>query len=533
MLVLNSEKVTSVPKSDLYSLEDAANKLTEQFKKKVRKHNISYLIQYGRIDKYEYNNQLFVNIKEVERYYNKLFFNKKKEWDTSVGHKLDWELSFDHLSEKERTKHVHRLHPYKGRFIPQLVEYFLKKYFKVGDIVLDPFMGSATTLVQATEMGINSIGIDISSFDRLLAEAKLQEYDIPSLKKAFFSMARETEAFSKELINSAYAMRLQEIDKLIEFYNKKYFNLDYRRSLQLKTVNEKEYTAPIMQRFYEEYKRIDCKYPIKIESSKFKGKSFLSKWYSPIIREEMWFYLNLINKLDDEKIKKLAMIILSRTARSTRATTHFDLATLKKPVFKPYYCFKHKRICKPVNTIIKHLKRYTKDTVKRVEEFSKLRTDAHYLIINGDSRNVNIEDKLREDKVFYNVYKERKIAGIFTSPPYLGQINYHDQHAYAYELFDLPRLDNFEIGAKFNGTSLKAQQSYIEGISQTLINIEKYLSDDAKIFIVVNDKKELYPEIFRRSNLKVIKEFKRPVLCRTERDRNPYYESIFELRANS
>ena len=29
------------------------------------------------------------------------------------------------IKEAETTKHVHRLHPYKGKFIPQLVEYFL------------------------------------------------------------------------------------------------------------------------------------------------------------------------------------------------------------------------------------------------------------------------------------------------------------------------------------------------------------------------------------------------------------------------
>jgi len=38
------------------------------------------------------------------------------------------DLSFANVSEYERTKHVHRLHPYLGKFIPQLVEVFLKYY---------------------------------------------------------------------------------------------------------------------------------------------------------------------------------------------------------------------------------------------------------------------------------------------------------------------------------------------------------------------------------------------------------------------
>src|SRR6185437_8456773 len=64
---------------------------------------------------------------------------------------LDLELSWSErdLPEYVRTKHVHRLHPYHGKFIPQLVEVLLERYFTRGAHVLDPFAGSGTTLVQA------------------------------------------------------------------------------------------------------------------------------------------------------------------------------------------------------------------------------------------------------------------------------------------------------------------------------------------------------------------------------------------------
>ncbi|MGQ9848402.1 MAG: DNA methyltransferase [Bacteroidales bacterium] len=58
------------------------------------------------------------------------------------------DLTFLSIREFERTKHVHRLHPYLGKFIPQLVEVFLKKYFKKGNTILDPFSGSGTTLIE-------------------------------------------------------------------------------------------------------------------------------------------------------------------------------------------------------------------------------------------------------------------------------------------------------------------------------------------------------------------------------------------------
>ena len=45
---------------------------------------------------------------------------------------LDLGLSWSEaqLPERERTKHVHRLHPYLGKFIPQLVEVLLQRYVR-------------------------------------------------------------------------------------------------------------------------------------------------------------------------------------------------------------------------------------------------------------------------------------------------------------------------------------------------------------------------------------------------------------------
>src|SRR5262249_16612078 len=66
---------------------------------------------------------------------------------------LDLSWSERELPERERTKHVHRLHPYLGKFIPQLVEALLSRYVRPGGRVLDPFAGSGTTLVQSLESG--------------------------------------------------------------------------------------------------------------------------------------------------------------------------------------------------------------------------------------------------------------------------------------------------------------------------------------------------------------------------------------------
>src|SRR6476661_1160827 len=92
---------------------------------------------------------------------------------------LDLDLSWSEadLPERERTKHVNRLHPYLGKFIPQLVEALLARYVRAGGHVLDPFAGSGTTLVQALESGLDATGVDVAAFNCMLMEVKTREYN--------------------------------------------------------------------------------------------------------------------------------------------------------------------------------------------------------------------------------------------------------------------------------------------------------------------------------------------------------------------
>jgi len=95
--------------------------------------------------------------------------------DLDVDAGLSW--SERELPERERTKHVHRLHPYLGKYIPQLVEELFRRHVPRGGRVLDPFAGSGTTLVQAIESGLDSSGVDIAAFNCLLMRVKTAVYN--------------------------------------------------------------------------------------------------------------------------------------------------------------------------------------------------------------------------------------------------------------------------------------------------------------------------------------------------------------------
>ena len=99
---------------------------------------------------------------------------------------IDLELSWpeEALPQKERTKHVHALHPYLGKFVPQLVEVFLRRLFRPGQAVYDPFCGSGTTLVEANVYGCHAAGCDVSAFNCLMTRVKTGSHRLGEVELA-------------------------------------------------------------------------------------------------------------------------------------------------------------------------------------------------------------------------------------------------------------------------------------------------------------------------------------------------------------
>ncbi|MBN1637685.1 MAG: site-specific DNA-methyltransferase [Ignavibacteriales bacterium] len=522
---------------DLINLKQASSWATEYLKKNVTTSNISYLVQYGRIKKYGDNGSTFISKKELEKYYSSYKGQRETNWREQLGDDLNWALSFEQYKEAETTKHVHRLHPYKGKFIPQLVEYFLddhtdkfKKevYFKPGDIVYDPFSGSGTTMVQACELGIHAVGNDVSAFNALIGNCKVTKYNLIDIQTEIDRISKALKSFLFDHKTLEFEDRLL---KELYIFNNKYFPVpEYKYKVKRKEINEKKYGEEKEKKFLPIFNNLVKVYNIKLRQDK--EDSFLDKWYTQHIRDEIQFVFNKIKEIKNTNTKKIVSIILSRTIRSCRATTHADLATLIEPITATYYCGKHGKICKPLFSILKWWQTYSKDTAKRLAYYDKLRKDTFHTCLTGDSRNIDIIEGLRKHNPdFAKLVEKQKIKGIFSSPPYVGLIDYHEQHAYAYDLFGFNRKDDLEIGPLFKGQGKEAKQSYIQGISDVLINTKKYLVDDYDIFLVANDKYKMYPIIAGNAGMQIVNQYKRPVLNRTEKDKGAYSEIIFHLKA--
>ena len=89
-----------------------------------------------------------------------------------------------YIVRKNRTRSVnqyltHWIYPYKGKFHPQMIRALLNTIgLNKGDTVLDPFIGSGTTAVEAQLLGINCVGIDISPLCVLQSKVKTESIEV-------------------------------------------------------------------------------------------------------------------------------------------------------------------------------------------------------------------------------------------------------------------------------------------------------------------------------------------------------------------
>ncbi|MDR1973875.1 MAG: site-specific DNA-methyltransferase [Bacteroidales bacterium] len=90
---------------------------------------------------------------------------------------IDYSWSFSDKTVKDTSYITHGYYTYPAKFIPQLAERLIKENSNEGDIVVDPFMGSGTTIVEAIVNNRIGIGTDINEIANLLAKVKTTPID--------------------------------------------------------------------------------------------------------------------------------------------------------------------------------------------------------------------------------------------------------------------------------------------------------------------------------------------------------------------
>ena len=79
-------------------------------------------------------------------------------------------------SSKPVEGELHKFYNYPARFSPDFAKATINLFSNPGDVILDPYMGSGTTLIEAHENNRTGIGFDISTLSKFLVSVKLNRY---------------------------------------------------------------------------------------------------------------------------------------------------------------------------------------------------------------------------------------------------------------------------------------------------------------------------------------------------------------------
>ena len=111
-------------------------------------------------------------------------------------------------------RYTHFIHSYPAKLLQQIPYFFINNtvFSKENDIVMDPFCGTGTVLLEASLANRSAIGIDINPLASLIAKIKTSKVDISKLEKELES--------------------IQKIFKIYKSSKKKYYlpnvtNIDY------------------------------------------------------------------------------------------------------------------------------------------------------------------------------------------------------------------------------------------------------------------------------------------------------------------
>ena len=122
----------------------------------------------------------------------------------------DLSVDFNRYKGRQVSYYTHGIHRFPAKFIPQVPRFCMEHYSKQGDVVLDPFMGSGTTLLEAMLLGRDAYGIDIHPLARLIAKTKVTPLPIEQLSDTADKLLRDIRRDDGD--NSEFIPEMQNFD---------------------------------------------------------------------------------------------------------------------------------------------------------------------------------------------------------------------------------------------------------------------------------------------------------------------------------
>ncbi|MCD6112386.1 MAG: site-specific DNA-methyltransferase [Bacteroidales bacterium] len=128
---------------------------------------------------------------------------------------IEYDWSFSDKTIKDTAYITHGYYTYPAKFIPQLVSRIIRQNSQDGDIIIDPFMGSGTTVIEAIVNNRIGIGTDINEIAVLLAKVKSTPIEYKLLLNEFSNLILKLNSklngeFDNELLKANEHIKLPE-----------------------------------------------------------------------------------------------------------------------------------------------------------------------------------------------------------------------------------------------------------------------------------------------------------------------------------
>jgi DNA modification methylase len=381
---------------------------------------------------------------EGELYLNREDHNMQ-QYKQTLAQLLSEDLNFYNQTPKHA---LHNFHSFPAKFPPQLPHKFIMSLTNPGDAVLDPMMGSGTTVLEACLCQRRGIGFDIDPLSILIGQVKVAHFNLEKIEQTGI-----------QVLNTV-KRTLQE--------NKAYFIEKYRERWDQTT------------------------------------RDFIDYWFASETQTELVPLMIEIEKIDDELIRNFFKIIFSGIiiTKSGGVSLSFDLAHTR-PHRAPIAISKRGEILFGKEFIASsspRIKILTKNLRSPLSEFEKKFQQNLKNLKSSKPREMFAEIKFGKAQKLE--LPDSSINLIVTSPPYASNaIDYMRAHKFSlvwfgYSIRELSRMRNEYIGGD------ATQHIEFEKMPQSVCSrISKIAAQDKKKSLILHryysEMKQTLREMFR------------------------------------
>lgn len=300
---------------------------------------------------------------------------------------MDWQIRQPINGRKESQHITHGIHDYKGKFYPQLVKSLLNYLgAKEGDRVLDPFMGSGTTILECHLANIIGIGVDLNPLAYLISEAK-----VICLALTPVIVTEECEGLLQRIHEARSRIFAEEVPLTLP---------EVKFDLEISALQQTEKELLTL-----------CKHFAPLPYT-HEDLEYLFSWFAPRILLKLFLVLGEIERMRNAPLQVLCRVLLSDIIRDCSQQDPHDLRIRRRrtplnnaPVFELF----HERLLETAKQLVAFL------ATRELCGIYNAEWECHY----GDTRNL---------KALHSRYlsHDNSIDLAVTSPPYATALPYLD-----------------------------------------------------------------------------------------------------------